>query len=113
MPKVKMMSGIAAISGKFGNMYFRTDKRTGRISLCHMPQRNVSVPQTPQQEAHKKRFAAIAKRVTELRQTYKRKTAAQRRRGRERRHKRAEHPAVRLEEKTPLRPAVPQCLEAP
>ena len=39
MPKVKMMSGIAAISGKFGNMYFRTDKRTGRISLCHMPQR--------------------------------------------------------------------------
>ena len=77
MPKVKMMSGIAAISGKFGNMYFRTDKRTGRISLCHMPQRNVSVPQTPQQEAHKKRFAAIAKRVTELRQTYERKTRKQ------------------------------------
>ena len=77
MPKVKMMSGIAAISGKFGNMYFRTDKRTGRISLCHMPQRNASVPQTPQQEAHKKRFAAIAKRVTELRQTNKRKTRKQ------------------------------------
>ena len=82
MPKVKMMSGIAAISGKFGNMYFRTDKCTGRISLCHMPQRKASVPQTPQQEAHKKRFAAIAKRaiakrVTELRQTYKRKTRKQ------------------------------------
>ena len=42
-----------------------------------MPQRNASVPQTPQQEAHKKRFAAIAKRVTELRQTYKRKTRKQ------------------------------------
>ena len=76
MPKVKMMSGIAAISGKFGNMYFRTDKRTGRISLCHMPQRKASAP-TAQQEAHKKRFAAIAKRVTELRQTYKRKTRKQ------------------------------------
>ena len=42
-----------------------------------MPQRKASVPQTPQQEAHKKRFAAIAKRVTELRQTYKRKTRKQ------------------------------------
>ena len=24
-----MMAGIAAISGKFGNMYFRTDKKSG------------------------------------------------------------------------------------
>jgi hypothetical protein len=77
MPKVKMMSGIAAISGKFGNMYFRTDRRTGRISLCHMPQQKAASAPTPQQEAHKKRFAAIAKRVTELRQTYKRKTRKQ------------------------------------
>ena len=77
MPKVKMMSGIAAISGKFGNMYFRTDRRTGRISLCHMPQRAASTAHTAQQEAHKQRFAAIAKMVNELRQTYKRKTRKQ------------------------------------
>ena len=37
MPKVKMMAGIAAISGKFGNMYFRTDKKSGRVSLCNLP----------------------------------------------------------------------------
>ena len=43
-----------------------------------MPQRNASVPQTPQQEAHKKRFAAIAKRVTELRQRISYETLAQR-----------------------------------
>ena len=35
MPKVKMMAGIASISGKFGNMYFRTDKKSGRVSLCN------------------------------------------------------------------------------
>ena len=66
MPKVKMMSGIAAISGKFGNMYFRTDKRTGRVSLCHMPQKKAATAPTEQQQAHQQRFATIAKMVTQM-----------------------------------------------
>ena len=65
MPKVKMMAGIASISGKFGNMYFRTDKKSGRISLCHMPKKSSSVL-TDKQRAHKERFAAIAKMVTRM-----------------------------------------------
>ena len=72
-----MMSGIAAISGKFGNMYFRTDRRTGRISLCHMPQQKAAFAPTAQQEAHKQRFAAIARMVVELRHIHKRKTRKQ------------------------------------
>ena len=66
MPKVKMMSGIAAISGKFGNMYFRTDKRTGRVSLCHMPQKKAATAPTEQQQKQKQRFATIAKIVRQM-----------------------------------------------
>ena len=66
MPKVKMMSGIAAISGKFGNMYFRTDKRTGRVSLCHMPQKKAATAPTAAQQKQKQRFATIAKIVRQM-----------------------------------------------
>ena len=65
MPKVTMMSGIAAISGKFGNMYFRTDKKSGRISLCHMPKKITNL--SDKQRAHHERFAAIAKMVKQMR----------------------------------------------
>jgi hypothetical protein len=66
MPKVRMMAGIAAISGKFGNMYFRTDKKSGRISLCHMPKKQTSNLSDKQRAQHE-RFAAIAKMVTQMR----------------------------------------------
>jgi len=65
MPKVKMMAGIAAISGQLGNMYFRTDKQTGRVSLCRMPKKNAQ-PLTEKQRLHHARFAAIAKLVTQM-----------------------------------------------
>ena len=66
MAKVKMMAGIAAISGKFGHMYFRTDKRTGRVSLCNMPKKK-QTRLSDKQIAHHERFAAIAKMVTQMR----------------------------------------------
>ena len=65
MPKVKMMAGIAAISGQLGNMYFRTDKQTGRVSLCRMPKKSAQ-PLTEKQRLHHARFAAIAKMVTQM-----------------------------------------------
>ena len=65
MPKVKMIAGIAAISGKFGNMYFRTDKKSGRVSLCHMPKKTTATL-TDKQRAHQERFAAIAKMVQQM-----------------------------------------------
>ena len=65
MPKVKMMAGIAAISGQLGNMYFRTDKQTGRVSLCRMPKKSAQ-PLTEKQRLHHARFAAIAKMVKQM-----------------------------------------------
>jgi hypothetical protein len=65
MPKVKMMAGIAAISGQLGNMYFRTDKQTGRVSLCRMPKKSAH-PLTEKQRLHHARFAAIAKMVKQM-----------------------------------------------
>lgn len=76
MAKIRMMAGIAAISGKFGNMYFRTEKRTGRISLCNMPKKSASGLSTKQQ-AHRERFAAIAKMVMQMRQDGSRKSRKQ------------------------------------
>ena len=64
MPKVKMMAGIASISGKFGNMYFRTDKKSGRVSLCNMPKTQCAL--TENQKLHHARFAAIAKLVKQM-----------------------------------------------
>ncbi len=66
MPKVTMMTGIAANAGKFGNMYFRIDKKSGRISLCRMPKKQTSAL-SDKQRAHHERFAAIAKMVTQMR----------------------------------------------
>ena len=64
MPRVRMMAGIASISGKFGNMYFRTDKKSGRVSLCRMPKKTTGL--SDKQRAHHERFAAIAKMVTQM-----------------------------------------------
>ena len=64
MPKVKMMAGIASISGKFGNMYFRTDKKSGRVSLCNMPKTQCVL--TEKQKVHHARFAAIAQMVARM-----------------------------------------------
>ena len=59
-----MMAGIAAISGKFGNMYFRTDKKSGRVSLCNLPKAQCTL--TEKQKLHHARFAAIAQIVARM-----------------------------------------------
>ena len=76
MAKVKMMAGIEGISGKFGNMYFRTDKRSGNVSLCNMPKKNAT-GLSNKQRAHHERFAAIAKMVTQMRAEGSRKSRKQ------------------------------------
>ena len=65
MTKVKMMAGIAAISGKLGKLYFRTDRKTGRVSLCRMPRKRAHPLTEPQRLQHA-RFAAIAKMVKQM-----------------------------------------------
>jgi len=76
MAKIRMMAGIAAISGKFGNMYFRTEKKTGRISLCNMPKKSTSGLSIKQQ-AHRKRFGAITKMVAQMRKNGSKKSNKQ------------------------------------
>ena len=76
MPKVRMMAGIASISGKFGNMYFRTDKKSGQISLCHMPEKK-TMALSESQQLHRQRFSAIAKMVTQMRKSGTRKNTKQ------------------------------------
>ena len=76
MPKVKMMAGISAISGQFGNMYFRTDKKSGRVSLCRMPKKK-AVPLTEKQRLQHTRFAEIAKMVRQMMQTNTKKSRKQ------------------------------------
>ena len=76
MSKVKMMAGIASISGKFGNMYFRTDKRSGRVSLCNMPKRKAT-GLSEKQRAHNERFAAIVKMVAQMRANGSKKSKKQ------------------------------------
>ena len=71
-----MMAGIAAISGKFGNMYFRTEKRTGRISLCNMPKKKPA-GLTTKQLTHRERFSAIAKMVAQMRKNGTKKSSKQ------------------------------------
>ena len=70
------MAGIASISGKFGNMYFRTDKKSGRVSLCRMP-RKKTTGLSDKQRAHNERFAAIAKMVTQMRSDGSKKSRKQ------------------------------------
>jgi hypothetical protein len=76
MAKVKMMAGIAAISGRLGDMYFRTTKKTGRISLCNRPKRRVTAL-TDKQRAHRERFSAIAQMVAQMRKTGTKKSSKQ------------------------------------
>lgn len=76
MPKVRMMAGIASISGKFGNMYFRTDKKSGRVSLCRMPKKK-STNLSDKQRAHNERFVAIARMVHQMQASGSKKSRKQ------------------------------------
>ena len=39
MAKVKLMPGIESISGRVGDMVFRTNKQTGKVYVSFLPRR--------------------------------------------------------------------------
>lgn len=42
MARVTLPMGIVGISGKVGNMYFRTRKLTGTVYLCKLPKKRAT-----------------------------------------------------------------------
>ena len=50
MAKVELMPGIQSISGRLGDLVFRTYKKTGKVTVTLMPRekRGTKVPRTKQ-----------------------------------------------------------------
>lgn len=65
MPKVTLHPTLRGLSGKMGNVVFRTNKRTGTTSMSRLPDMS-NVKWSPAQKSHRQRFkeaVAYAKTV--------------------------------------------------
>ena len=84
MAKIRMMSGIASISGRLGNYCFRTMRATGKVYMHALPGEDerlkVKGERKEPSEAmmkQRERFAAITKMVAQMRQNGSRKSQKQ------------------------------------
>jgi len=80
MAKIRMMSGIACISGRLGNYCFRTMSATGKVYMHAVESRKTKVERPVPSEAmmkQRERFAAITKMVAQMRQNGSRKSQKQ------------------------------------
>ena len=80
MAQIKMMSGIASISGRVGNFCFRTMRATGKMYMHRLPvggsQKRVKAP-SESMLVHQERFSAITKLVVQLRKSSTNKSSKQ------------------------------------
>ena len=67
MARVTLPMGIVSVSGKVGNMCFRTMKATGRTYMTGLPSKRVTQPKPSEIEA-RERFARKARLVKAMRQ---------------------------------------------
>ena len=67
MALVTLPMGISRISGRVGNMYFRTMKATGKTYMMSLPGKRTTPPQPSEIEA-RERFARKARLVNFMRQ---------------------------------------------
>ena len=74
MAKVTLPMGIRSISGKVGNVCFRTMKTTGNVYMGSMPQARKTQPSASEMEA-RERFARKARIVKVMRQAGSKMTA--------------------------------------
>ena len=74
MAQVTLPAGIESISGKVGNMCFRTMKTTGKVYMSSLPQARRTQPSASELEA-RERFARKARIVKVMRQAGSRMTA--------------------------------------
>jgi len=74
MAKVTLPMGIRSISGKVGNVCFRTMKATGKVYMGSLPQARKTQPSASEIEA-REQFARKARIVKVLRQAGVKMTA--------------------------------------
>ena len=74
MAQVTLPAGIRSISGKVGNVCFRTMKATGKVYMGSLPQARKTQPSASEIEA-RERFARKARIVKVLRQAGVKMTA--------------------------------------
>lgn len=74
MAKVTLPMGIRSISGKVGNVCFRTIKATGKVYVSSLSQARKTQPSTSEIEA-RERFARKARIVKVMRQAGSKMTA--------------------------------------
>ena len=80
MAKIRMMSGIASISGRLGNYCFRTMKATGKVYMHAVESRKTKVERSAPSVAmvqQRERFGAITKMVAQMRKDGSRKSQKQ------------------------------------
>lgn len=81
MAKIKMMPGIASLSGRVGNYCFRTMRASGRVYMYQVKGRRDKVQSTKEPSeaviAQRERFGAITKLVRQLRANGCKKTNKQ------------------------------------
>ena len=73
MAEVKLPAGIASISGKMGNVCFRTMKATGKVYMMSMPQAR-KTPYRAKEKAAMESFGKRAKIVAAIRREGSRKS---------------------------------------
>jgi len=73
MAQVKLPTGITRISGKVGNMCFRTMKASGKVFVGSLPHRRTTRPTAGEMEA-RERFSRKARLVNAMRQAGSRLT---------------------------------------
>ena len=73
MARVTLPAGMKCISGRLGDVCFRTMKATGKTVVSRMPQARKSVPSAAEM-ASRERFALMAKTVNQMRRTGSKKS---------------------------------------
>ena len=68
MARVTTMAGIASISGRVGNYCFRTMRASGKVYMHSAKRKVSSKAPSVAMKAHRERFSAIAKMVSQMRQ---------------------------------------------
>lgn len=79
MAKVRMLAGIASISGRLGNYSFRTMRSTGKVYVraVEAGKKKVAKAPTPEMLARQERFGAITKMVAQMRKNGSKKSQKQ------------------------------------
>lgn len=73
MAKVTLPAGIAGVSGRVGNMCFRTMKATGKTYMTSLPDKRKTAPKASELVA-RERFARKARIVRAMRQAGAKRT---------------------------------------